>query len=1124
MDLVEPEKEHLEFHIDPGQVPAELSSTVQAIKQAAEKVLFRWKKFPLRLPPPVFHLPPALLRAEGEARKTRTTSLRDVFTMPNFEEADAVARDAKGRAPRLDQTQLRSIRECGEFEVASRAFPGRQYRWRLSRLVQSGRQCTRRHWLHDVAFALRLLVVTARNRLDSHFLSLRASWVALTRALLLLMDALVGMPSVSASLLASRLQEERVKHLVAELTIEADTESQLEQLCLFVRYQIKRQTFEKCHMGEERLPAVPYVYKTPKGQVIDLRLYNTELLRGAMPFLVHTLEKELRGWFPSFRETLLAKLRAKKLSDADMEKQAKVAAEDEYLRRVSEAVCHDAGLESLSQGLGRLLADQAHAAMLTQRALDVVRDRTNHYLAQEKARLEEDFPVLSLIGPWLRSHLSEVQAQLEREHGLEAHETALALCRERGLWQAAYFLARDLSFLREQAPALEAELARLRAPTRTFAWRTHVWRPSHWQVRRVGVPPAECPPRAAGGGETLLLGPASERPTYVVEKQSSRLTSTRWALWRWGNFCHRTWAHTCNAMFLLGVLIPWCSPLSLRSLFLPRPFMPDFEVNQESGRLQPRKSSSTQTLCSRLHWLWRHISKSRTDFESQPDSGFVGKGLSRHLNRVWNYLVKGLCGTVLLVVLFPALCLIVCTLSLVAALLAPLWMPCMMLLFHLVMVLAYDFDSPSPERNRICVLGEALVWQGLLQGLLQPVAAAVVALVLCPLAAGLVLLVAVVRWAAVQCWDAVLFHAVVKRRARVPLGDSWMVMRVAGPGLSQDHLYQVSPEQALAAFLAKLEFEQLSLYVQQTELQILQPLHTYTQFVEQCFGPFAATLARDRGPYKDLEAELNNMVSALKAEVDKRKRELQLGLGVSCRQRTRMAASDLQGALAAGANLAQQLLPRLPASHWKDRGLEEKDWLGLAAQLYSEVFCPEFLVPLVEGDVAFRLEAVDVDLLKYRELSQVHASADLDVSRVMHFPKGKVHFHAPYLDLSVFNPQSSLANMASTKTKRAPWKRESSAGERPSLPPSVPHPAKIALIIFNRENEDPIPLDSDACQQILRAVCSGGGNADAVGSSGASSSSPSVSLQMAPSAEDISLEPRGQRATYTHSGPYSTCV
>ncbi|KAK8782529.1 hypothetical protein V5799_016141 [Amblyomma americanum] len=153
--------------------------------------------------------------------------------------------------------------------------------------------------------------------------------------------------------------------------------------------------------------------------------------------------------------------------------------------------------------------------------------------------------------------------------------------------------------------------------------------------------------------------------------------------------------------------------------------------------------------------------------------GFVGKGLSRHLNRIWNYLVKGLVGTVLLVLLFPVVSLVVCSASLVAALLAPL-----------------------------------------------------------------------------------------------------------------------------------------------------------CRFVEQCFGPFAATLARDRGPYRDLEAELSNMVSALKAEVDKRRRELQLGLGVGARQRTRMSAGGLQSALAAGAGLAQQLLPRLPSAYWHERTLEEKDWLG----------------------------------------------------------------------------------------------------------------------------------------------------------------------------------------------------
>ncbi|KAL1486727.1 hypothetical protein MTO96_046844 [Rhipicephalus appendiculatus] len=249
MDLVEPERESLQFYIDPGELPEELAGAVQAIKQAAESVLFRWKKFPLRLPAPVFDLPPTLLSSDGDGRKTRTTSLRDVFTTPNFDEADAVVRDAKGRPPRLDQAQLRSIQDRGEFEVGSRVFPGCTHRWRLSRAVQSGRAGTRQVLLRDVALALRLLLVTARNRIGHpHFLSLWAAGTALARACFLLLDALVGLPSVSATLLVSRLQEERVKHLVAELTIEADAENQLEQLCLFVRYQIKKQTFEKCHI------------------------------------------------------------------------------------------------------------------------------------------------------------------------------------------------------------------------------------------------------------------------------------------------------------------------------------------------------------------------------------------------------------------------------------------------------------------------------------------------------------------------------------------------------------------------------------------------------------------------------------------------------------------------------------------------------------------------------------------------------------------------------------------------------------------------------------------------------------------------------------------------------------
>lgn len=38
------------------------------------------------------------------------------------------------------------------------------------------------------------------------------------------------------------------------------------------------------------------------------------------------------------------------------------------------------------------------------------------------------------------------------------------------------------------------------------------------------------------------------------------------------------------------------------------------------------------------------------------------------------------------------------------------------------------------------------------------------------------------------------------------------------------------------------------------------------------------------------------------------------------------------------------------------------------------------------------------------------------------------------------------------------------------IPLPIPHPAHIAVTIHNRDSEDPIPLDSELCQNILRAI------------------------------------------------------
>jgi hypothetical protein len=53
-----------------------------------------------------------------------------------------------------------------------------------------------------------------------------------------------------------------------------------------------------------------------------------------------------------------------------------------------------------------------------------------------------------------------------------------------------------------------------------------------------------------------------------------------------------------------------------------------------------------------------------------------------------------------------------------------------------------------------------------------------------------------------------------------------------------------------------------------------------------------------------------------------------------------------------------------------------------------------------------------------------------------------------------------------------PWKKHARpfSPDKMVIPLPVPHPAHIAVTIFNRDSDDPIPLESDTCQSILRGI------------------------------------------------------
>lgn len=98
----------------------------------------------------------------------------------------------------------------------------------------------------------------------------------------------------------------------------------LEMLCSVIRRQLQRVMADRYEMEgvtHQMLPvSVPYVFGTPSGASVDLRLFSKDLIKKVLPTLVAILERETRGWFLHFREKLISELRAQKKSDEEIER------------------------------------------------------------------------------------------------------------------------------------------------------------------------------------------------------------------------------------------------------------------------------------------------------------------------------------------------------------------------------------------------------------------------------------------------------------------------------------------------------------------------------------------------------------------------------------------------------------------------------------------------------------------------------------------------------------------------------------------------------------------------------------------------------------------------------------
>ena len=808
-----------------------------------------------------------------------------------------------------------------------------------------------------------------------------------------LFQMIFGCPLIDIVGLNAKLQTERSRHLVADLKEAPSEDGKVVALCNYIlKMQVQSKIEDDDQDSRKGGPPIPYRFLTPQGMEIDLRLCNQEVMRSLQPHLLHILNSAMQDWIPSRTNELMKQFREEGISDeTELQFRLERTINNEYFERVIKLIADSASIARVTghegmphEGVNHLLISQAQTAKIIGEVLKEEERRQEKFQVDLEAKLKQDHPVLSRVDSWLRRQIKNAHQEDVLKHRWDPHQEAINRCKDASLDQSAYFLSKDLSFRKDREPMWKRELrSQCQEPAMHFNFETRIWNPKNWVVTEhsaasgdpIGVVPTEV--MDASGDDTLVYdsekgsNKTNQPVTYTLEKKIKRTNHTGYLGWRWVNFLMRTNAWFWNALFFFGIVLPWCTPFSLRALLYSEPFYPQYILDRKTGVIKKDRKSKTHTVLSRINVLWSHIAQARKDFESKPDTGLLSKDISRHFHRFVNYILKGACGTALILLCLPPIMILVSLGSIFLALWTPLLIWGGSAFIHALAFFFYDIECMGTKNEDDGFL-RAVVWNVLVNyigiGFLQPVFCILVAFVFCPLLAFIGCAFAVVRKFIRDAWDTVMFQLVIKIHGRVPLRNTFLAKKIAGPGMASSYYYQIKTEQALVALETAMDLDRLSAVRGDLARQIKMPEEDYEKFVKKYLGPLGVSASpTGNNPYAKLKNESRNLQSTLDEKVEKRRNFLGDSLPGRTKARIRLSEDDLKEVLQQGTAMVQafyqqEVFPRMTAEEirnfWAKKHLPANDWLALTSHLYKDMFSPEFMIPLQDVDLTFALKVI----------------------------------------------------------------------------------------------------------------------------------------------------------------------
>jgi len=425
---------------------------------------------------------------------------------------------------------------------------------------------------------------------------------------------------------------------------------------------------------------------------------------------------------------------------------------------------------------------------------------------------------------------------------------------------------------------------------------------------------------------------------YLIRTKEYSVTSFNF-LWRWKLFLKRLYAYSINVT-LACMQISWKSPFGLKALCF-YDFFTDYDVNDRGVIFECSPVSSTypRSIVNLMNW----ILDSRREFESLPDEGLFGKGFSRILNLINNYVIRLCIYGPILLISYPIIIVLISTLGIVFAITSWLWTFISLIIYTLFCFTIYDFDGGVSS----WFPGIRIAYNFLIPGCLS-MALSLAGIVLHPVASLIVLIFAFVWFIIIYLLNIFSF-GLIKLLAKIPKYDTPIAWKIGGPGVSTSFYNQISVDDALMLITSELEQVELNYYKRELETLLERPTTVSNNEISNLFNHASLSF--------NIKGEVSDSIYKYKQKLNDQVYS-RINNFPQKPYNVRFSKGELAIILKVGIELLMDLnkTKKFGTYIWDFLSLPENAWSRLVEQLFSNAFGgSDFLEPL--EDLDFRVVA-----------------------------------------------------------------------------------------------------------------------------------------------------------------------